>query len=198
MRALFCFTLLILVVNPVFGLAQTLNPGVDIAAFFYQVNIGNDGMDAYLADYFVRELGLKLKDRPFNVQLYDGSRDNFEFWVRSQDSPLIITVDITEQGWLTDRAFSIPFIFNIYQTNYAVEAYVRFSDRSNRDLLLNKKFYIKVNGKKAYQILNNDPNDGELTISYSQQRLVEKQCHKMLARRLSDDVYKILKKRRDR
>jgi hypothetical protein len=185
-------------VNPVFGLAQTLNPGVDIAAFFCQLSVSNDGMGTYLADYFVRELGLKLKDRPFNVQLYNGSRDNFEFWLRSQDSPYIVTVDITEQGWLTDRPFSIPFIFNIYQTNYAVEAYVRFSDRGNRDLLLNKKFYVKVNGDKVYQILNNDPNDGDLAISCSEQKLVEKQCHKMLARRLSNDVYKILKKRRDK
>ena len=196
MRALFCFTLLILVFNPVFGLAQALNPEVDIAAFFHQVNVSGDGLDAYVADYFMRELGLEFKDQPFNVKLYDGSRDKFEFWARWQDSPYIITVDLTEKGWLIERPFSIPFIFNIYRTSYVIETYVNFSDRSNGNLLLNKRFYVKVNGGEVYQILNNDPNDGDLAISYSKQKLIEKQCQKMLARRLSNDVCKILKKRR--
>jgi hypothetical protein len=193
MRFSFCLALLVLVGNPLLGLAQDLNLDMKVAACFYQVNISGDEPTAYLADCFKRELRLKLKDRPFNIELYNGSRDNFELWANSRNYPYIFAIDITEQGWVTNRPFSIPFIFNIYRSSYMIKAYVKMSAKEDVNTLLNKSYYVKVNGREAYQILYNDPNDGELTVSFSKQKLIEKRARQKLARSVSNDICKILK-----
>ena len=194
MRFLFCLTLLILTGNPLLGLAQGLNPGINIAACFHQVDISSDEPAVCLADYFVRELGLKLKDRPLDIKFYRGSQDSFDLWVSSLNYPYIFIVDVTEQGWMINRPFSIPFIFNIYRSSYMIKAYVKFFNKDNLKLLLNKRYYVKVNGREAYQILYNDPNDGELAISFGNQKLIQEHVWQKLIRNVANDVYNILKR----
>jgi hypothetical protein len=190
------FRLLILATcfsNPVLLFAQYSKSNL-ITADSEKQSAGSSSDQITLADYCNRELFVKFHDRPFQVNPLANQGQNFELWADSLNRRFIVLIDIPEEGWVTEHLFSVPLIFNRYQKNYLIEAFVKVYKKASDKPALVKKYLIKIGGRKAYQVCQNNPDADNLVIPFKERFLKEKQAHMRLAAQLANDIYSIVNK----
>jgi len=192
MRIIFGSVLLVLFANPFSALCQTIPSNVDIVACFDLKEDQNNLIDR-ISQQFVRELELKSKGRRVSIHIYDGSREDFDFWLDSLSSRFYTIIEVSPGSWVVNRLFNIPFVFNVYQNKFKLEAFVKLYRRGIKIPILLDRFKIKVNGSRVYQLLRNDPHDGSLVVSNSKRILYEEKAEKELVQRVSKEVYNSMK-----
>jgi hypothetical protein len=191
MNWLWRFVFVVCLTNPILLFAQYSKSNLVAAEFSGQTaNAPSDQIT--LADYCDRELFVKLNDRPYQINGLANQGQSFELWADSLSRRFMVLIDIPEEGWVTEHQLSIPLIFNRYQKNYLIEAYVKIYRKFSDKPALTKKYLIKINGRKTYQVCQNNPNDNGLVVPFKERFLKEKQAHMRLAAQLANDIYSII------
>jgi len=144
--------------------------------------------------YCARELYSKFENRLYGISPSLGQQNDLLIWLDSTGNRFAVTVDFAEQNWVIERPFSIPPIVTRFNRNYRLEVYVRIIRLGNAAILSTQKYVISVNGRKAVQIMHNDPDDDGLVIPLKERVSKEKRALKLLASRVSADVYDVITK----
>jgi hypothetical protein len=188
-----CLALAVCFLNPILLFGQYSNSNL-VGLESKNADLSASSDQVSLAEYCNRELFNKFKDRPYHISNLADQGQSFEIWADSLSRRFLVFIDIPEEGWVTEHLLSLPLILNRYQKNYMLEAFVKVYRKNVDKPSLVKKYSVKISGRKAYQVWQNNPNDSGLIIPFKERLFKERQAHMRLASLLAKDIYVIIDK----
>lgn len=193
MKSIFWYLWLILLINPCLIFSQATAPDFNVI-----VHLDRDDAQSTLLDrlhrQFSREFELKYKDRQARLIFHEVPFEDSESWIDPLQGNFLAIIDITQHDWTVNRSFMVPFVFNIYQNNFKLDAFVKLYHQNNNNPILIKRFEVKVKGPKAYQLLESNPHDGDLVIPYSKRIYLENKAEKKFTKKVTKEIFKAMKK----
>lgn len=192
MRSIHWFVCLLIAVISCITYSQNLTSGLDIIACFNIDEEQNNTIER-ISREFSRELELKYKNSQLAICVFDGTKNEFNYWTDTLNSRFYAVIDIKPGRWEVNRRFMLPFILNVYRNNFKIEAFVKLFRRGVKNPLLVKNIKAEKSGHNVFQLLADNPHDGNLVASAGEKIRREEQTETELIRKISKDIFDVMK-----
>lgn len=190
------FFLLALMLISATAYSQAIDKNTDIIACFDKSEAPSGEIDR-LAELFKTELNRKYDDRPLSVKFNSAPDECLAGWIGTPDSRYFAVVRLITSDWQVKRAFTIPFALFVYRNSFWYEAFAQIYYQGNPVPVLKKTYKIKIGGPRAFQLFENNPNDGGLFVPHGERLQKQNEAEQKFMELFVDDLIQTLKKCKD-
>jgi len=153
----------------------------------------SSNIEQRLASLLTRELRLQNQETEPAIIFFEGSPSDLAGWLTDKSFAYVARFEVAG-NWVTHRRIAFPFFLNLYQRSYKLQVFAYIFDGNNNEPFLVRIYEIKIGGPNVWQILENNPCDGDLALSSGERLEIESKAEGKMIRKMADDLQPLLKR----